>query len=418
AWLSSQRQLLGRAAAADKDQAKFRRDAIDRLVKMNEWLAPVLKVDTYKVTNRLTGSELTILSSDVGSSYGPTPDFVLCDELTHWGNADLWDSLFSSAAKRKNCLVVIISNAGFGEGESWQWRVREAARQEAGWCFHRLDGPRASWITPDRLAEQRRLLPPLSFSRLWLNQWTTGSGDALTAELIDAAIRLNGPMAEPEPGLLFCAGVDLGISRDASSVVVIAKHVGHVEEVTKRKRRTPIQAALIDAGVVEADDECESIYHEGTGRIKVVDVRRWKPTPGNRVSVTEVEKSIERLHQRFGLSEVAVDPWQAELLCERVDAKGIPVRQVPFTGGNLQSMATAVLESFNEKMIDLYDHPYLIPDLKRLRIVERANGVRLASPRTSDGHGDCGTALSLAMLSARSHSHIPNRVQHELVCFP
>ena len=119
ALLSSQRQLLGLAAAADKDQAKFLRDAIDRLVKMNEWLAPVLKVDTYKVTNRLTGSELTILSSDVGSSYGPTPDFVLCDELTHWGNADLWDSLFSSAAKRKNCLVVIISNAGFGEGESW-----------------------------------------------------------------------------------------------------------------------------------------------------------------------------------------------------------------------------------------------------------------------------------------------------------
>lgn len=68
ALLASQRQLLGLAAAADKDQAKLLRDAIDRLVKMNEWLAPIIKVDTYRVTNRLTGSELTILSSDVGSS--------------------------------------------------------------------------------------------------------------------------------------------------------------------------------------------------------------------------------------------------------------------------------------------------------------------------------------------------------------
>ncbi|MCH8043489.1 MAG: hypothetical protein IID44_07200 [Planctomycetes bacterium] len=420
ALLASQRQLLGLAAAADKDQAKLLRDAIARLVKMNEWLAPIIKVDTYRVTNRLTGSELTILSSDVGSSYGPTPDFVLCDEVTHWQNAELWDSLFSSAAKRANCLIVVISNAGFGEGESWQWKLREAARQEAGWYFHRLDGPKASWITEDRLEEQRRLLPPIAFNRLWLNQWSSGSGDALDGRLIDDAITLDGPTTQIEDGWLYVAGVDLGISRDASAVVVVAKHVGWLEEKTKRKIRTSTQRAMIDAGVIEAEDETEETWHPGTGRLKVCEVRRWKPEGGRRVSVTEVEKTIQRLHSRYHLSEVAVYPWKAELLCERLDASGVPIRQVPFSGGNLRTMAMAVLEAFNEGLIDLYEHPHLIPDLRKLRVVERANGVRLQPPKSTaaDGHGDCGTSLSLAMLSARTHSHTPNRVQHDLICYP
>lgn len=120
----------------------------------------------------------------------------------------------------------------------------------------------------------------------------------------------------------------------------------------------------------------------------------------------------------------AVDPWQAAMLCERLDEKGVPVRQVSFTGGNLQTMASAVLESFNEGTIDLYNDKHLIADLRRLRVVEKSYGVRLASPHTSSGdgpgsaHGDVVTALALALLSARSHSHIPNRISRELVCFP
>lgn len=419
ALLSSQRQLLGLAAAADKDQAKLLRDAIARLVKMNQWLAEYLDVQAFRVVNRVTGSTLEIISSDAGSSYGPTPDFVLCDEVTHWGeNRELWDSLFSSAAKRANCLVVIISNAGFDEGESWQWKLREAARQEAGWYFHRIDGPQASWITPDRLEEQRRILPPIAFARLWLNEWSSGSGDALDGNLIDDAITLDGPTSEVEDGWSTFAGVDLGIARDASAVVVVAKNVGWLEQKTKRKIRSSTQAALIDAGYVEADDEFEDVWHAGSGRLKVVSVSRWKPTAGKRVRVADVEKTIERMHSRYQLSEVCVDPWNAAMLVQRLDEKGVPIREVPFSGGNLRTMASALLEAFAENMIDLYNHPHLIPDLRKLRVVERTNGVRLVSPRTNDGHGDVATALSLAMLSARTHSHIPNRVTHDLVCFP
>ena len=139
ALFASRRKLAGVVAAGDVDQAGLLRDAIDRLARLNPWLGKVLEVQRTRVLNVHTGSELVILSSDAPTSYGLTPDFVVCDELTHWGKRDLWDSLLSSAAKRSRCLLLVIANAGFAE--SWQWQTREAIRADQSWLFHRLDGP-------------------------------------------------------------------------------------------------------------------------------------------------------------------------------------------------------------------------------------------------------------------------------------
>jgi hypothetical protein len=167
------------------------------------------------VVNRRTKSGLEIISADVASSWGHLPDFIVCDELTHWPRPELWHSLFSASAKRPDCVLVIISNAGVGLGTSWQWAVREAAREGAGWFFHSLDGPHASWISEATLAEQRRLLPGKAYGRLWLNMWQTETGDALDAADVEACITMLGPPLPSEPGLdSFLAGLDLGLKND------------------------------------------------------------------------------------------------------------------------------------------------------------------------------------------------------------
>jgi hypothetical protein len=78
----------------------------------------------------------------------------------------------------------------------------------------------------------------------------------------------------------------------------------------------------------------------------------------------------------------------------------LPVVEVPPTGANLQRIATAVLEGFNDRRVQLYADPDLRRDLTRLRVEERSYGFRLTSPRDELGHGDLGTAFSLAMLAA------------------
>lgn len=418
ALFASRRSLVGVAASGDKDQAGLLRDACDRLCRLNPWLSAVLEVQASKVANKHTGSELRILTSDAPTSYGLTPDFIVADEITHWAKRDLWNSLLSSAAKRRHCLLLVISNAGFGD--SWQWETRQAVQSDRAWYFSRLDGPQASWITADRLAEQRRLLPDIAYRRLWENQWTTGSGDALREDDIARSLTLTGPTHEPESGWAYVGGLDLGLSKDASAFAVIAKHIGYHQETYTPAKLTDRQRMLVEAGLMRRPKgTTETIAIPATNRIKLVQLHLWRPSGDKRVDLSEVEETIVATNQRFGLSLLGADPWQASYLVTRTSSQGVPTVSVDFTGMALRSMCACVLESFGEGLIDLYHNRNLLADLRALRVEERAYGVRLTSPRGPNGHGDSATALAIALHVAKDiHRRTPARVGRPLITWP
>jgi hypothetical protein len=387
AWalFASRRRLSGIGAAGDQDQARLLRDAIGRLLYANPWLGTLLECQAYRVVNKRTESTLEIIASDAATSYGLTPDFIIADELTHWQKRDLWDSLLSSAAKRSTCMLVVITNAGLMD--DWQWKTREAVRTDSGWYFSRLDGPVASWITADRLQEQERLLPGIAYRRLWLNEWTTGGGDALTAEDIAAAFNSAlRPLTEGEPGWDYVGGLDLGVSRDASAVCVLG---------------------------VRRD-------HSAHGSIRLARTQVWRPARGSKVDLQAVEDAVGEMHVRFNLQACNFDPWQAQHMASRLQSSGIsvnrdqlarvgrrwvqsarvPMVEVPQSGQHLQRMATVLIEAFNDRRVQLFEEADLRRDLTRLRIEERSYGFRLVAPRDEFGHGDLGTAFGLAMLAA------------------
>lgn len=366
ALLAARRQILIVVAAGDRDQARLLRDAIERLVSLNPWMPDLLDVQSHRVVNRRTGSTLEILSADAASSYGLTPDAILVDELTHWPDGQgerLWHSLFSAAAKRDHCLLCIISNAGTGQGDSWQWHVREAARTDGRrWYFSRLDGPVASWISPEHLAEQAAILPAAVYERLFLNLWrTSGAGDALLPADFDRSLTLRGPSGREE-GYRYVAGVDGGLSHDSAVLVVVGKI--------------------------------------GT-RYKVCRVWEWRPPKGGKIDLDAVEKTVIEAHREYHFRYVAADPWQLAQLVQRCRKSGVPIEERPQSGGKLVEQASALIEAFTSGSIDLYDHSSLTRDLRSLRVEERQYGYRLVSSRGSDGHGDRASALSIALAVAK-----------------
>ena len=378
ALFASRRRLSGIAAAGDLDQARLLRDAVGKLVYCNPWLSKLIEVQNYRVINTRTESTMDIISSDAPTSYGLTPDFCICDELVHWKKRDLWDSLLSSAAKRSTCMLTCISNAGMTD--DWTWQLREAVRTDPTWYFSRLDGPVASWITPNRLAEQERLLPSIAYRRLWLNEWTSGGGDALSTELIDAAFnKAYKPLMGDQADFDFVAGLDLGVSRDASALCALG---------------------------IRRD-------HAGHGRIRLAATRIWKPKGGQKVDLQQVEDTLWDWMLRFKFKRICYDPWQATHLASRLQSGGLgrivgksdkkqplPMVEVPPTGQNLQRIATAVIEAFNDRRLELYEDADLRRDLHRLRVEERSYGFRLTSPRDEHGHGDMASAFGLALLAA------------------
>jgi len=375
------RPIRGYAFAADKDQAGLLKDAMGTVVRLNPWLGTVLDVQRNAVLNQAkghpgAGSTLEIFTSDVASSYGILPDLIIADELTHWeGDGSLWHSIISSAAKRSNCLLAVITNAGFHD--SWQWQVREAARTEPTWHFSRLDGPQASWMTPARLAEQRKMLPPVAYLRLWENQWSSGGGDALTPADIDAAFSdVLAPLTGKAPGWLYVGGIDLGLTRDCSAVVVLA--------VPDRR----------------------------WGKIRLAHHKLWRPTLGKKIDLREMEAHVLAMDAQCGLEFCAFDPWQAELLAARLEADhGRRARnrqrrawakpwmqEVQPTAQNLRAQATLVIETFNDRRFESFHCEPLKQDLYKLRVEEKSYGIRLVSPRDETGHGDTFSAFALALL--------------------
>jgi hypothetical protein len=221
-WLLAHalRPLHGLAAAADRDQANLIKAAMDRLGQLNPWVAERLKYQQHVVSNPATGSKLEIITSDVASSWGSLPDFVICDELCHWEKQEMWQSLFSAVAKRPHAVLVVLTNAG--RGRQWHWDVREQARENEAWYFHSLDGPCAAWITEDALAEQRALLPPSVYARLWLNQWQETSGEFVTLAEAEACRDL--ALAEQSsgtPGWHYIAAIDYAEKHDYTVGVVL-----------------------------------------------------------------------------------------------------------------------------------------------------------------------------------------------------
>jgi hypothetical protein len=215
AWilLAAKRSLSGIAAAADRDQANLIHRAIRRLAAVNDDVCGELQFIQHVVKNPHNGARMEIISSDVASSWGALPDFVVCDELCHWKGPELWYSLASSAAKQPGCVLVVLTNAGIGRG--WQWTVREHARRDPAWYFSSLDGPQAPWVSETSLAEQRAILPPPVFERLWLNIWQHSDGEFVT--LAEAEACRDESLAQQERGVRgrwYVAAVDYAEKHD------------------------------------------------------------------------------------------------------------------------------------------------------------------------------------------------------------
>jgi phage terminase large subunit-like protein len=362
--LFSPRAVAVKIGASDRDQAGEIVTIFRGFVRNNPWLVDLVDVQSWAIANDRTGSRADIIAADAPSAHGARPDLTIINELSHIGCEDFAQTMMDNAAKMPAGVVCIATNAGFLE--TWQWKLRETIRQSRRWHFSKVESP-APWLDPAEINERERTTPSNRFLRLWRGQWVPDVGDALGFAEIEAAVRADGPMEGTEPGWVFVAGLDLGISKDAAAVAICGKKDSHY---------------------------------------RLAWAQRWLPAKGQRVSLDEVEQTIERLHARFRLRLLGADPYQAELLLERLSKqregkRRLAVERVTFTGSNLTAMATMVLDTFNSAAIELYPHPHLIEDLKRLRIEEKSYGMRLSSPRGPSGHGDLATALAVALLCGK-----------------
>ncbi len=354
----SKRPLDMQVGAADRDQAGEVRKAIRDILRLNPQIAQRVEVQAWSVVCKATKCECTILATDVASAHGARPDILFLNELSHISQEEFAANLFDNATKKPRGLRIVATNSGFRG--TWQERWRNTARDGHGtrWFYHTLSEP-APWLSQEELEEAERRNSKARFLRLFWGVWVAQLGDALDEEDIKAAIT-DKPMPKTRH-TFYVAGLDLGIRHDHSALVVL------------QGDRSTQQLALAFA-------------------------KNWSPNPSTgKVDLMQVEQAVYSAFQRYGLAKVGYDPYQAELLSQRLALRKVPMHEMTFVGANLNLMANTLLDVFRSRRIQLYDHPRLIADLNRLQIEEKSYGYRLSATRNEDGHADLATALAIAL---------------------
>lgn len=370
AWIliAAKRPLIGLAAAADRDQAGFLHDSLVRLAKANKEALEPLKFVQHEVRNLRNGSRLEVISSDVKSSYGALPDFVVCDELSHWERPEMWYSLLSSAAKKPNCVLTILTNAGVGRG--WQWEVREHARTNESWYFSSLDGPHAPWITDDWLAEQQALLPEPVFERLWLNRWQHSDGNFLTLSEVQACCASERAYQhEGQPGRHYVATIDYAEKHDLTVGCVCHR----------------------EGDMIVVD------------RMDVV-----KPLPGQPTQISWVQDWIEDVASRFHHVRFVVDEYQLLGTIQLLEGRYAIQRFAFQSGLGNHKLAVQLRQRILHRQITWYPDCGRIPGPHRddletelaSLILKQSSSGRIRIDHLQDGlhHDDRSFALGVACL--------------------
>ncbi len=363
--------VQGLAAAADQDQAQLLHAAMANHIRRYPELCPDLQAQQYLIRNRRTDSRLTVISSDVNSSWGQLPDFVICDELCHWSKPDLWYSLCSSAAKKPLCVLAVLTNAGVGTG--WQWNVREAARESSAWHFSSLLGPQAPWISAAALEEQRKLLPPSVYARLWENIWQHSDGEFVS--LVEAEACCDPQWSEQVRGQFgrsYFAAVDYAEKHDRTVGVVV-----HREG----------EAIIVDRMDVAV------------------------PRPGQPVLVAWVEGWITRIAASFPGVQFVLDEYQLLSVLQRFSGR-FPLRRFDFAGGRgNHALALSLRNLILHQRVRWYSGCGQLPDMAErddletelaALILRSISGGRLRIDHRHEpgAHDDRAFALGAACLEA------------------
>jgi hypothetical protein len=161
----------------------------------------------------------------------------------------------------------------------------------------------------------------------------------------------------------FWAGADLSVNRDFTGLAVVGKN-------------------------------------RSIGICRLFFLQVWKPSKVQReIPIAEVEASVIELYGRFRFKGLRIDAPQALYLQQRLSAAGVPCEFFQTSGADKDRWARQMLDAFGNRTIQLYRHPQLVDDLRRVRLVEKQAGTRLSLEclrSEGHGHGDSLTALQIA----------------------
>lgn len=381
----SRLRVTGYIIAADKDQGKLIVQAMrdEASLEENRWYGEHLKFSKYEVVG--PAGQFEVVPADASSAFGFRGNVYILDEVTHWkpgvGQA-VFEAVVTGREKVPGSLLVGIMNA-WVKG-SWQEEllIRTAFADPVEWATFYRQGTLASWITPERLAKVRSLVPGAVARRVFDNEPIDPVTEAGYLDINDVAACID-PLcpshAVRTPGHRYILSVDLGLRRDRAVL-----YRGHLNE----------------SGQAITDE------------MQVWDGKNFQD---GRVSIAQVDRWLDEQIMRFRPSAVVIDPHQMEATIQRLELKGVNViRFASRAGAGNMDLAMSLRNFISTKRLRWSPSHGLLPgavddtfEKELIALVTKVMPYGWRLDHTSGKHDDRAVAVGMGLTEMVKYPFVP-----------
>lgn len=328
------------SAAGDTHQAQIVHRVAEHMAQAEPVLNRRLRYRRRNIFYDDLNGFYRVLSADAYTKHGLNPHGVVFDELHTQPDRDLYDVLDSATGSRDQPMFLAITTAGVYDKNSICWEVYDYAKKVADGEFldptflpllfeaEKTDDwtDPETWrkanpnlgvsISEDYLATQFRYAQQVpaaenTFKRLHLNMWTEQATRWIAP---DSWAQCLGVVTEKAlEGQVCYAGLDLASTTDLCSLAlvfprdeepwpIIMRHYCPEASILTRSKRDKVPYDLwARQGFLTA-------------------------TPGNVTDYDYIRHDLYDLFERFQLSGLAIDRWNATQLSIQLQDEGLPVK--------------------------------------------------------------------------------------------
>lgn len=311
---------------------------------------------------------------------------LVLDETAHMvdteGNSaaeSVWRALVPSTAQFGDEGRVIVSSTPWGQDGLFAALYAQATNGELlDAVAHRASTAEANpTITAEFLAAEEAR-DPEGFKSEYLAEFVGGGASFLDPERITDAVADRDELT-PAQAVGWVAGLDPAFSSDPFGLALVG--------------RDPADRRRLVLGLARA----------------------WRPTGRKAVAFEErrqledaVLAEVADVCLEYGAA-VVTDQYAARPIVDYLRRRGLRVRTHAMSAASKSAVFASLRAQLNAAGLDLYEHPDLLAELRRLRTKYTAGQASVVNPRVGGSHGDLAQALALAVYEQEFHADVRAR---------
>jgi hypothetical protein len=366
------------AVATSLRQARLFVDAARSIVEHSPLLKPFVEEVCEDVLVFRNGTGLAGFPCSSRGVRGWPISSLLLDEAAHFVSDTegpqvaerVFSSLVPSSTQFGNRARVIVASTPFGaSGFFAQLHARAASGELQDARAFRCSTQEMNPTISEAVLASERERDPESFRSEYLAEFLGGGYAFLDPERIEEAVADRGELA-PEQATGWVAGLDPAFSSDPFGLALVGRE-------------------------------------RGSQRLLLGLARAWLPSRQRAESFEErrlvedvVLAEVAAVCKSFG-ARVVTDQYAAPAVTDRLRREGLNVRTVPMTATSKTAAFSELRARLNVGAIELYEHPDLLAELRRLRTRYAAGSASVVNPRVGGSHGDLAQATAMAVYEHR-----------------